>query len=75
MSSAYADKSITEIIHDFIVVRGDLTEGYAREQLVEALEQHEQAAKAVAWDEGYEAHRNDYWDGSGGDSPYEKAGR
>lgn len=40
VGKAYDGKSIAEIVHDFTVVRGDLSEGYARVQMVEALERH-----------------------------------
>lgn len=36
--SAYAGKSIAEIVHDYAVVRGDLVEQYARDQLIGILE-------------------------------------
>lgn len=36
--SPYDDMSIAEIVHDYVVVRGDLSEQYARDQLVSIIE-------------------------------------
>lgn len=35
---AYTDKTMADIIFDFAVVRGDLGEEYARDQLIEIIE-------------------------------------
>lgn len=34
----YDDKSVAEIVHEFAVVRGDLSEQYARDQLTAVIE-------------------------------------
>lgn len=40
----YDHKTPAEVVHDFAVVRGDLSEQYARDQLAEWIERHAAAA-------------------------------
>lgn len=56
VSPGYDGKTVAEIVHDFAVVRGDLGEQYARDQLVRIIEwriaqarsdQHEQTIDGV----------------------------
>ena len=47
----YDRRSVGEMVHDFAVVRGDLSEQYARDQLVKAIERK----LARAWDDGWNA--------------------
>lgn len=42
--SPYDDKTIAEIVHDYAVIRGDLSEQYARDQLVTIIERRIAAA-------------------------------
>lgn len=44
----YAGKSWAEIIHDYAVIRGDLSEQYARDQLVNLIWLREKQARADA---------------------------
>lgn len=39
--SAYQGKTMAEVIHDYAVIRGDLSEQYARDQLVRIIEERE----------------------------------
>lgn len=61
MSYPYDNRALADIIHDFAVTRGDLSEPYAREQLARAALGSQEAvrAKAEAWDEGYVAGQVD----------------
>ena len=57
---AYDGNTIRAIIHDFAVVRGDLSEQYARDQLVQIIQdrlalvysqgQHEERIRHLVWD-------------------------
>lgn len=54
----YDHRTPEQIVHDYAVVRGDLSEQYARDQLAAQWRRH----VAAAWDEGYEAGSEDaYW--------------
>jgi hypothetical protein len=44
-SRPYARKTFAEVVDDYVLVRGDLTERYAREQLVREHEARVQAAR------------------------------
>lgn len=43
----YDDKTIAEIVHDYAVIRGDLSEQYARDQLVHLIEQRIDQARGA----------------------------
>jgi hypothetical protein len=43
--SAYDSKTIAQVIYDFAVIRGDLSERYARDQLVRIIEDRIAAAR------------------------------
>lgn len=43
----YDDMTIAEIIHDYAVIRGDLTEQYARDQLVKIINERIEAARVT----------------------------
>lgn len=49
----YAGKSVAEIVHDYAVIRGDLTEQYARDQLVRIIEGRIGVAEKRADDNAY----------------------
>lgn len=48
----YDHKSVAEVVHDFAVVRGDLSEQYARDQLVSWINRMIKMEREVHWFRG-----------------------
>lgn len=52
-ASPYESMSLEAVIDDFVLVRGDLTEGYARAQLARVITERIARAEHTAWAAGF----------------------
>lgn len=58
----YDSKAPAEVVHDYAVIRGDLSEQYARDQLAEWIERYAAHSAAAALTEAAdEVHRESRW--------------